>query len=213
MDRQIKRWKAQYGKIYRINVLKQDYIFRSLLMGEYHRVSQQDDPVEKERIILTCGVLYPNINLTTIPSGVAERLVICISQVTNITEKTITDKVQEKRDELGMTDDYLKWKCQMIKALNYKPEEIDNMTFDRFVEALVMAEEVLGAPLVAIGPEEEAMPQENPVDQKPQEEEQVVPLTKGGEIPRAVLETQADQTVKDLKLIYAREKKKRVVNG
>lgn len=212
MEKQIKRWKAQYGKIYRINLLKQDYIYRSLLMGEYHHVSQQDDPVEKEKIILSCGVLHPNINLATIPSGIAERLVICISQITDITEKTIIDKVQEKRDELGLTDDYLKWKCQMIKALNYKPEEVDAMTFDQFVTALVMAEEVLGAPLVVIGQEEDELPQAPPDTAPPEEADQVVPLEKG-EVPKAVLETQADQTVDDLRRIYKREKNKRVVNG
>ena len=211
MEEQINKWKAEFGKVYRIRMLHQDYIFRPLRMSEYHQISQQEDPVEKELIILSRGVLHPKIDLDTIPSGVAERLVLYISHVTNITEETILQKVQEKRDALGMTDDYLKWKCHLIKALNYKPEEVDAMNLDQFIEALVMAEEVLGAPLISAGSDEAELPQPDP-DTSPPEENQMLPLNKG-EIPGPVLETQADGTVDELRRVYAQEKKRRVVKN
>ncbi len=203
MEEQIAKWKAEFGKIYRVRLMNQDYIFRPLLMSEYHTVAQQDDPVEKENIILSRGVLYPPIDLSTIPSGVAERLVIYISQATNITEDTIIQKVQEKRDLLGMTDDYLKWKCHLIRTLNYKPEEVDAMSLDKFINALVMAEEVLGAPLISIGTDEDELPQVRSNTEQAEEQE----------VEHIEHSVQADQSVQELKQIYAREKKKRVVNG
>lgn len=203
MEEQIKKWKAEFGKVYRITLLKQDYIFRPLRMNEFHLISQTDDPIEKEMIILHQGILYPKIDLSQIPSGVAERLVLYISQITNITEESILRKVQEKRDKLGMTDDYLKWKCHLIKTLNYKPEEVDAMNFDQFIEALVMAEEVLGAPLVTIGSDEAELPEAGP-DVGPPEEQ---------EVDQVVHNAQAEQTVDDLRRVYVREKKRRVVNN
>ena len=211
MEEQIEKWKAEFGKVYRITMLRQDYIFRPLHMSEYHLVSQSEDPVEKEMIILSRGVLYPKIDLATIPSGVAERLVLYISSITNITEETILQKVQEKRDKLGISDDYLKWKCHIIKALNYKPEEVDAMNLDKFIEALVMTEEVLQAPLISVGSDEAELPPAGPDTDAPEETE-ILPLKKG-EIPKPVLETQAAGTVDELRRVYAEEKKRRVVNG
>ncbi len=213
MEEQIKKWKKQYGKIYSVELLGNTYIFRSLLMGEYHNVSKEDDVILKEQIILNHGVLHPlSISISNIPSGVAEKLVLYISQATGISEKSILDKVQEKRDQLGITDDYLKWKTKIIQSLNYTPDQVDSMSFDKFIESLVMAEEVLQTPLVAVGSDEAELPQSELPTGPPEEGDAVLPLNKG-ESPRPVLENQAAETVDQLRRVYSQEKKRRVISG
>lgn len=110
-----------------------------------------DEPSEKEQFILHRAVLSHEIFLDAVPSGLAENLLLLIAKTTDISEESILQKVQASRDKLGMADDFFRWKVHIIKSLNYTPEQVDKMTIDKFLECVVLAEEVLGAPLVAVG--------------------------------------------------------------
>lgn len=148
----IQKWKRMYGHVYKIIISGDTWYYRALRMCEIRAVSTCIDQEEKELSILKSGVLHPTVsNLNNITAGAAEALVLLISRVTDATEESILRKVSEQRDKLGMSDDYLKWKVEIIRSLNYTPEQVDEMTIDEFVGALVLAEEVQGRPLVASG--------------------------------------------------------------
>lgn len=148
----INKWKKEHKRVFKVEISGNVFYYRRLTVGEIRTVSLCEDQEQKELRILKSGVLHPQINtLLDIPAGAADNLVSLISKVTEATEESILKKVSDERDRMGMTDDYLKWKVEIIKTLNYTPREIDKMTIDEFVEALVMAEEVQGRPLVASG--------------------------------------------------------------
>jgi hypothetical protein len=148
----VQKWKKAYRHVYRTTISGEQWYYRALRMHEIRTVSMCTDQEDKELSILQYGVIHPVIkDLNSIIAGAAETLVLLISKVTDATEGSILRKVNEERDRLGMSDDYLKWKVEIIKSLNYTPEQVDGMTIDEFVRALVLSEEVQGRPLVASG--------------------------------------------------------------
>lgn len=148
----INKWKKKYKRVFKTELSGIPWYYRRLSVGEIRTISLCEDQEQKELLILQIGVIYPTIkSLNDVPAGASDNLVSLISKVTGATEENILDLVSKERDRLGMSDDYLKWKIEIIKTLNYTPKDVDNMTMDEFVEALVMAEEVQGRPLVSSG--------------------------------------------------------------
>lgn len=188
--------KKQYGRVFKYSKDGVDYIYRPLCMGEYHHLSRIEDVAEMELKTLQYGIVSHKIKtMNDIPSGVAESLVLLISKVTNISLEVILAKVQQYRDEMGMADDYIRWKSQLIKCLNYTPEQIDSMSVDEFAKNLVMAEEVVGMPFVTMG---ESAPQEGSVEK-----------SAGNEASPGPLGPQADKTVDPLRKTYLQGKNRR----
>jgi hypothetical protein len=150
----ISSWKSRW-KIYKVDFFGDSYFFRAMNVGEFRKISLIEDLQEKERIILTKGVLWPKVDdLDDLLSGIAERLVLLVSNATNITEETIIQKVGEARDRLGITDNILALQIEIVKNLNYTPDKVDAMSFDEFIDAVVLAEAIVGRPLIAGGLEE-----------------------------------------------------------
>lgn len=159
----ISSWKSKW-KVYKVDFFGEHYFFRAMNVGEFRKISLIEDMHEKERIILTKGVLWPKVSgLDNLLSGIAERLVLLISNATNITEETIIQKVGEARDRLGITDNILALQIEIVKNLNYTPDKVDEMSFDEFIDSVVLAEAVVGRPLIA-GGLEEPLPERNQVD-------------------------------------------------
>lgn len=147
--------KKKWGKIYKAVVFGETYLYRALRIGEFREVSLIDEPEDKELAILRLGVLSPKIaSLDDLLSGVAEILIGLVSRVTDISEDTLSQKVSEARDNLGITDNVLSLEVEIIRNLNYTPDRVKGMTLDEFAEALAMAEAVAGKPLLSTGKEE-----------------------------------------------------------
>lgn len=139
-------------RIYRTNILGEDYVFRPLSIGEFRQVSLVEDSEEKELGILSRALVSPKVEkLDDLLSGVAECLIAAVSSVTDITEESLMRKVQEERDRLGVTDNILALELEVIRHLNYTPDRVRDMSIDEFVEAVVMAEVIAGKPLIASG--------------------------------------------------------------
>jgi len=167
----IGKWKKQFKRVFKATLSGTTWYYRRLTVGEIRKISLCEDQEQKELLILQSGFLQPIIEtLNDIPAGSADSLVSLISRVTEATEENILKKISEERDRLGMSDDYLKWKVEIIKTLNYTPRDIDAMSIDEFVEALVMAEEVQGRPLVASGKDNDGPPPPQTTDMGAPEE-------------------------------------------
>lgn len=148
----IELWKRKYGKVYRTRIMGDDFYFRAMNIGEFRKISMIDDLEQKELAILSIGVLFPDVKtLDDLISGTAEKLILYISNVTNITDETMMQKVSEARDRLGITDNILSLQIEIIKCLNYTPKQVEAMSLEEFVEAVVLAEAMLGKPLIAAG--------------------------------------------------------------
>lgn len=204
-----RRLKRLYPKLYKFRSCDQDWYFRPLNIGEYRQVSVQDEPDLKESTILSFGLVWPILSFADIPSGTAEHLVMFITQVTDINEGSVLQKVQEKRDSLGMTDDILRWKIQIVKHLNYTPDQVDAMSLDKFVESLILVEEMIGMPLVAQGEETPSAPPKDTTAQPDTLENEVPAGTNMG----SELNTMADATVDTLRSVYLDAKHRRKVVG
>ena len=140
------------GKKYVIRFFDDEYVIRPLNVGEYRTISMIDGMEEKQLAILKAGVITPPItSLDTILSGIAETLVLQISNLTDINESSMATKVAAERDRLGVTDDMLSFKLEIVKYLNYTPRQVDEMSIDDFVEAIVLVEAITNKPLVASG--------------------------------------------------------------
>lgn len=211
MDIKIKEWKRKYGRVYRLFYNDEPYYFRAMNMGEFRRISLMEDMQEKELVILVNGVLYPRVtDLDDLPSGLAERLVLLISNVTNITEENIVHKVSQARDALGITDNILALQIEIIKNLNYTPDVVDNMSLDEFVRAVVLAEAVVGRPLIAGGMDDKPQQEETGEDtSRPGDPDQFVEVSNMKTIDE--MEGVANENANRLRKIY--DRKKRLVRG
>ena len=206
----IKEWKRRYGKVYKVVHNGDPYFFRAMNIGEFRRISLMDDMVEKEHVILTNGILWPTVReLDDLPSGLAERLVMYISNATNITEESMVRKVSEARDRLGITDNILSLQIELIKSLNYTPDVVDSMGFDEFVRAVVMAEAVLGRPLIAGSLDDSPQTQQQDDISSPGGPEPIVDVSNMKTIDE--MEDVANRNADRLKRVW--QKKKRLVRG
>jgi len=151
----IEELKKKWGKVYRVVLFGDTYLFRALRIGEFRDVSLIDEPEVKELAILSRGLLSPKVTvLDDLLSGIAEFLIGVISKVTDISEDTLAQKMSEARDRLGITDNILSLEIEIIKHLNYTPDRVNDMSLVEFTEALAMAEAVAGRPLLSTGKEE-----------------------------------------------------------
>ena len=193
----IRKWKKMYGRVFRCVIQDDVWYYRALRLGEVRTVSMCEDQEQKELMILKCGIIHPKIeDLEGITAGAADRLVLLISGVTGADEESILKRVSDERDKLGISDDYLKWKVQIIKTLNYNPDEVDRMTMDDFVRAIVLTEEVQGRPLVSVGKDDGTTAQ-------PVEEEEE------GELENVDTSTAANISERRLRARYVAEKQKK----
>jgi hypothetical protein len=150
----LRKVKERWGRVYKATILGAEYIFRPLRVGEYRDVSIMEDMEAKELKILSTSLLSPKVNmLDDLLSGVAELLISMITNVTDINENSLMRKVSEARDRLGITDNILGLQIEIVKNLNYTPDQVYQMDFEKFVESICLVEAMTGKPLVAAQPD------------------------------------------------------------
>lgn len=190
------------NKRYRLRFHDETYIYRPLTIGEFREVSLIEDTFEKEARILAFGLVSPGTAHGDLPSGLAEALVVLISKVTDITEDRIIQEISHARDRLGITDNILTWKVEIIKHLHYTPRQVDAMTLEEFMDAIALVEVVNGGqPLVAASREDEPAPAADTLEGP----EPVVDVPDMKDISH--MENVAAQNAENLRHIYRRTKK------
>lgn len=144
---QIREWKQQYGdgEIYSTEVKGRVFIFRTLTVGEFFSlpIGENHDHFEVEDLILAAGVLYPsNAELDRVPAGIASTIAEEILQVSGyLNPSKAKQLLDKKREESGQLIQLMK---TFIAAAmpSFDLERINNMSFAKLIETVVMAEKV-----------------------------------------------------------------------
>jgi hypothetical protein len=150
MDERITLWKRDYGRIFKVRISGQDYIYRTLNVGECGKVLyllHSNAMVEAEDVALG-AVLHPKINLNDIPVPVARFLSDFIIAASEIFEadglkKVIT--VARKNVEQLMSNDFTQWKLALLSVFpGYSFDDLDRMPVQKFFDLIILAEEFSG---------------------------------------------------------------------
>jgi hypothetical protein len=174
---QINVWKKQYGSIYRAKIQGDEYIYRTLNVGECAKVIsllEENKQTEIEEFVL-CAVLSPdNIEIDETPSVVIKRLSEYIIKATNVfTEEGFKQVVQKAREnaEKWMNNDLSQWKLLLLKVFpGYTLEYIDSLPIQELFNKITLAEKVTGERLIVLQGEKpnkrvERRPPPAPVDE------------------------------------------------
>lgn len=144
---QIEEYKLKYSNIYAVNILNVEYIYRTMSIGEFHRVySASRTDVELEDGIVREALLYPDILLDNILAGIPTILSNCILTSSGIGNISNWDSiVEEKKSRITGSknpseDPIIGRIITITEAFKYNPIELYNMDPDQLLELCAWAE-------------------------------------------------------------------------
>lgn len=150
-------WKNTYGRIYSIDFLGEQYIFRAITYREYLDIETCKETagfstVDVEELIIKSTLLFPGgLDFDGKPAGFISSLANEIFSNSGYgSPKLAISLLAEKRNRTLLTD----MKAIIIAAMpSYKPEDLDHLNFEHLCEKVALAEDILKLKnLVALEP-------------------------------------------------------------
>lgn len=141
----IEEYKSKYGDIYSITILDQEYIYRTISIGEYHRVySASRTDAEMEDGIVREALLYPDIDssiLAGIPTILANNILISSNMDLSRWDSVVSEKKSNIIGNKNPSEDPIIGRIITItEAFRYSPIELYNMGADQLLDLCAWAE-------------------------------------------------------------------------
>ena len=172
------KWKERYGYIYSVSARGVEYVFRELTYAEHDvciNVERNEGSAEAEDKIVEIALLStdPVVNFDRIPAGVISSLSEEVLELSGFASPRYARSIlNEYRETVGSSFRTLMKAFILSTMPAYKEEELDQLTFRKMAEKLVLAEQIIKVNQNAFGngetdmkldlidPEEEALRQQ-----------------------------------------------------
>lgn len=143
----IKEWKKIHGKIFKTKIDGEEYIYRTLTVGECSKIfaKTQEDSDQDVTELTFVAVLFPEkFDAKNVSCGVAESLSNIILESTKIfSADSLTKLLVETQQRITSeaNNDLFKWKLAILKTFpGYTPTDLDKMSIDQFFDILMLVE-------------------------------------------------------------------------
>jgi len=218
MDEKIKCWKQQYGRIFRVKIQGQYYIYRTLNIRECDRVFsllRQNKTVEAEDVALN-AVLFPDgFNPGKTPIQLTRLLADFVLEFSDIFKPDGLKSVLEiARNNLNqfMQDDFSQWKLAILSIFpGYTLSTLNAMSVQEFFNLLVLAEDYSGKKLINYKKmDKESKISKNTAQQKIQRDaDGMIPMEKGQKFApqEQLIELAKDEATQNLREHWSKFKK------
>ena len=164
----INQWKKSHGKVFITKIKGEEYIYRTLNVGECEIVLRdlgKDKQPEVEDVALK-AILYPeNFNADNITVELAKYLTTFILNSSKIFKpEGIAEVISIAKNELAqrLESDFFSWKLALLQILpGYSLSDLDKLGVQEFFNLLVLAEKLSGKKLINYGQIKEQKVKEN----------------------------------------------------
>lgn len=141
----IEEYKFKYGDIYSITILDREYIYRTISIGEYHRVySASLSDAEIEDGVVREALLYPEISdsiLAGIPTILANNILLSSNMDLSRWDSIVLEKKSSIIGNKTPSEDPIIGRIITItEAFRYSPTELYNMDADQLLDLCAWAE-------------------------------------------------------------------------
>lgn len=152
---QIDEWKAKYRNVYLVEFQDEDFVFRSLTLGEFSAVQDvaQESNVDAEECIVRAALLHPDLG-DTVPAGLWSSLASEILDISYFNAPGLMKRVViTKREQSNNLPTQIK--AFIIAAIpTYNDYDLDNMTFDQLADRVILAEQIIKVQQASAGIED-----------------------------------------------------------
>lgn len=151
--------KNKYGSIFQTSIKKEQIIFRELTFSEFDLIAeyQKNGDVTNadiEELIISFSVVYPeNFNCDSYPAGSISSLAEEILEESGFTSASRAKQIiEDKREESSEVRNLMK-AFVLATMTSFTPYDLDNMTFSKLAELVVLSEKIIEIQQSAAGME------------------------------------------------------------
>jgi len=152
-NEQIERWKSIYGKVFKITLQENTFIYRRPNLGEILSLQVTKNENKAAGYILDC-ILYPIDKGVVLPGEyIILKDKIC-SSVKLQTDEDLENYISDARKRVNVysTNMFFIWKMSIIKVFPaYTFDVLDKLQVEDFMDLLILAETQLGYSLTKFG--------------------------------------------------------------
>lgn len=142
---QIANWKTKYGAVYQMGMRNRSFVMRPLTVGEYLSLQSFSlSSAELEEHLVKLALLHPlDFDIDIQSAGLITTLAEEILQASGFANPQVArDVLESKRNQSN--DIYMLMKAIVLSAIpSYKESELDDLTFAKLAEKVVLAEKIL----------------------------------------------------------------------
>lgn len=172
MVENIEEYKSKYGDIYSITILDREYIYRTISIGEYHRIySASRTDAEMEDSIVREALLYPEQDmpggidssiLAGIPTILANNILLSSNMDLSRWDTIVSEKKSNIIGNKNPSEDPIIGRIVTItEAFRYSPIELYDMDADQLLDLCAWAEVKLQVMNDVMNPKSNNMPSRN----------------------------------------------------
>jgi len=151
----IKRWKQIHGRILKTRIQGQDYIYRTLTVGECSRVQaflRAGKTPDAEDVAFTAILAPDHCDPDTLPAPLASKLAEFVIKASKVFEpESLKTLILAARDNANqfLKDDLAQWKLMIMRLFpGYTLSALNALSVDEFFDLLLLAEHVSGQPVI-----------------------------------------------------------------